>query len=152
MKWYFTTRWPWWLAQFCQCWIFTIGFSPLPKPYPSTFQLLPIEFKMYFCSLYLTHKSNEKFFVYVSRRMSPKNMLTCGLWCAPGKPNMQVYLKKLVDEINNIYEHGYDFYIQGNALISSQLKRHGNTSLGRLNCSRKYHAQFFKHLNRMVFF
>ena len=23
---------------------------------------------------------------------------------------MQVYLKKLVDEINNIYEHGYYFY------------------------------------------
>ena len=42
--------------------------------------------------------------------MSPKNMLTCGLWCAPGKPNMQVYLKKLVDEIKNIYERGYYFY------------------------------------------
>ena len=47
----------------------------------------------------------------VSRTMSPKNMLTCGLSCAPGKPNMQVYLKKFVDEINNIYEHGYYFYI-----------------------------------------
>ena len=60
----------------------------------------------------MIHKSNEKFFVFVSHRMSPKNMLTCGLWCVPAKPNMQVYLNPFVEEINNIYECGNYFHIK----------------------------------------
>ena len=33
-------------------------------------------------------------------------MITCGLWCAPGKPNMQIYLRPLIDEVNAMHQQG----------------------------------------------
>lgn len=49
----------------------------------------------------------------IPHRFSPKYMLTCGLWCAPGKPNVQVYLRPFLDEINQLYEDACrsDFFI-----------------------------------------